>query len=80
MSDPFVLDQTYSCRDISRTLLSLQRLRVGTGIYNLDLEKSGVQRLGARFLEIVDRQSKSVPSVLGTTVNPPMRTDPAVMD
>ncbi|KAK1740585.1 hypothetical protein QTG54_008680 [Skeletonema marinoi] len=58
MSDPFVLDQTYSCRDISRTLLSLQRLRVGTGIYNLDLEKSGVQRLGARFLEIVDRQSK----------------------
>jgi hypothetical protein len=57
-SDPFVLDQTYSCRDISRTLLSLQRLRVGTGMYNLDLEKSCVQRLGARFLEIVDRQSK----------------------
>jgi len=57
-SVPLVLDQTYNCRDISRTLLSLQRLRVGTGIYNLDLEKSGVQRLGARFLEIVDTQSK----------------------
>ncbi len=56
-SDPFILTQSYSCRDISRILLSLQRLRVGTGIYNLDLEMSGVQRLGARFLEIVDGQS-----------------------
>ena len=57
-SDPLVLDQTYSCKDISRTLLSLQRLRVGTGMYNLDLEKSVVQRLGTRFLEIVGAQSK----------------------
>lgn len=57
-SDAFVLSQTHSCRDISRILLSLQRLRVGTGIYMLDLEKSSVQRLGERFLEIVTRQIK----------------------
>lgn len=73
-SDPFILKQSYSCRDISRILLSLQRLRVGTGIYNLDLEMSGVQRLGARFLEIVDGQSngrtkgKCDPKTLTTVV------------
>ena len=57
-TDPTVLDQTYSFRDISRILLSLQRLRVGTGMYTLDLEKSSVQRLGGRFLEIVAMHGK----------------------
>lgn len=59
VSDPlFVTGQTHSCRDISRILWSLQRLRVGSGIYNLDLESRCVQSLGERFLEIVTMQSK----------------------
>jgi hypothetical protein len=57
VSDPlFVTSQTHSCRDISRILDSLQRLRVGSGIYNLDLESRCVQSLGERFLEIVTMQ------------------------
>ncbi len=72
-TDPFILKKS-NCRDISRILLSLQRLRVGTGMYNLDLEEIGVQRLGARFLEIVDGQSngrlrgKCDPKTLTTVV------------
>ncbi|KAL7435992.1 hypothetical protein ACHAXM_004953 [Skeletonema potamos] len=57
-TDASVLGQMHSCAEISRTLLSLQRLRVGTGMYMLDLEKSTVQRLAERFLEIVARQIK----------------------
>ena len=56
-SDTFVLGKLHNCRDISRILLSLQRLRVGSGMYSIDLEKSSVERLGKRFLEIVERQS-----------------------
>lgn len=58
VSDPLFVTSGYSCRDISRILWSLQRLRVGSGIYNLDLESRCVQSLGQRFLEIVTMQSK----------------------
>lgn len=57
-SDPFVVSQTHSCRDISRTLCSLQRLRVGSGMFDLGMEECCVRRLGDRFLEIVSQQSK----------------------
>lgn len=63
-----------SCKDISRLLLSLQRLRVGTGLYdgiaagerdiNQRIESRCVQLLGERFLHIVrwhKRQAKLLP-------------------
>ena len=68
-----------SCNDISRLLLSLQRLRVGSGIYNIEsadkveLESQCVQLLGERFLEIILwRKQKSMlacsPKTLSTTL------------
>lgn len=59
-----LLSRCRSCRDISRVLFSLQRLRVGTGIFDNDapedkcsdsLESRSVMLLGERFLEIVNR-------------------------
>ena len=47
------LQQCRKCKDISRLLLSFQRLRVGSGIFDKILEKQCVQLLGERFLEIV---------------------------
>ena len=51
-----VLKRCHDCKDISRILRSLQRLRVGTKDVDCDdvrLEESCVKMLGERFLEIV---------------------------
>lgn len=53
-----LLSRCRSCRDISRVLFSLQRLRVGTGIFDdgcsESLESRSVMLLGERFLDIVN--------------------------